>query len=107
MRIPPLKDIEVAIRGLPRQFDGYTILQLTDLHISRLFPASLDCKGELTGGDRNAESLIDAAFGTVVTEGTNYGSGEQKIEDRPRPPTCASRSPVLGSRQAANPRDNQ
>ena len=40
MRIPPLKDIEVAISGLPPQFDGYTILQLTDLHISRLFPAS-------------------------------------------------------------------
>jgi len=40
MRIPPLKDIEVGIRGLPRGFDGYTILQLTDLHISRLFPAS-------------------------------------------------------------------
>lgn len=40
MRVPPLKDVEVAIRGLPTQFDGYTILQLTDLHISRLFPAS-------------------------------------------------------------------
>jgi predicted MPP superfamily phosphohydrolase len=40
MRIPPLKDIEIGIRGLPRQFDGYTILQLTDLHISRLFPSS-------------------------------------------------------------------
>ena len=40
VRVPPLRDIEVAIRGLPRQFDGYTILQLTDLHISRLFPAS-------------------------------------------------------------------
>lgn len=40
MRIPPLKDVEIAIRGLPRQFDGYTILQLTDLHISRLFPAA-------------------------------------------------------------------
>src|SRR6202163_3172643 len=40
MRMPPLMDIEVGIRGLPRQFDGYTILQLTDLHISRLFPAS-------------------------------------------------------------------
>ncbi|MGY3125740.1 hypothetical protein ACVWXQ_009677 [Bradyrhizobium sp. S3.14.4] len=40
MRIPPLKDVEVCISGLPRQFDGYTILQLTDLHISRLFPAS-------------------------------------------------------------------
>jgi predicted MPP superfamily phosphohydrolase len=40
MRIPPLKDIEVGIPRLPRQFDGYTILQLTDLHISRLFPES-------------------------------------------------------------------
>jgi len=40
MRIPPLKDIEVDIGGLPRQFDGYTILQLTDLHISRLVPVS-------------------------------------------------------------------
>jgi hypothetical protein len=40
MRIPPLKDIEVGIHGLPREFYGYTILQLTDLHISRLFPAS-------------------------------------------------------------------
>ena len=39
-RIPPLKDVEIGIRGLPSQFDGYTILQLTDLHISRLFPAS-------------------------------------------------------------------
>ncbi len=39
-RVPPLKDIEVGIRGLPQQFDGYTVLQLTDLHISRLFPAS-------------------------------------------------------------------
>jgi len=40
MRVPPLKDVEVGIPGLPRQFDGYTILQLTDLHISRLFPES-------------------------------------------------------------------
>jgi predicted MPP superfamily phosphohydrolase len=39
VRVPPLNDVEVAIAGLPRVFDGYTILQLTDLHISRLFPA--------------------------------------------------------------------
>jgi predicted MPP superfamily phosphohydrolase len=38
LRVPPLKDIEICIRGLPSQFDGYTMLQLTDLHISRLFP---------------------------------------------------------------------
>lgn len=38
--VPVIKDVEFAIRGLPAQFDGYRILQLTDLHISRLFPAS-------------------------------------------------------------------
>jgi predicted MPP superfamily phosphohydrolase len=37
-RVPPLKDVEFAIPGLPPQFDGYWLLQLTDLHISRLFP---------------------------------------------------------------------
>jgi len=38
-RIPPLKDVEVVVRGLPPQFAGYRLLQLTDIHISRLFPA--------------------------------------------------------------------
>ncbi|MGV6393698.1 metallophosphoesterase [Pseudomonas caspiana] len=37
VRVPPVKDIEVAIKNLPPQFEGYKILQLTDLHISRLF----------------------------------------------------------------------
>lgn len=39
VRVPPIKDVEIAIRGLPPRFNGYRILQLTDLHISRLFPA--------------------------------------------------------------------
>jgi uncharacterized protein len=39
LRVPPLKDIEIVIPGLAPQFDGYTLLQLTDLHISRLFTA--------------------------------------------------------------------
>ena len=39
IRVPPLKDIEIAIPGLAPEFDGYRLLQLTDLHISRLFPA--------------------------------------------------------------------
>ena len=38
--VPPLKDIEIAIPGLAKEFDGYRIVQLTDLHISRLFPAA-------------------------------------------------------------------
>jgi predicted MPP superfamily phosphohydrolase len=39
VRVPPVKDVEVVVRGLPARFDGYRLLQLTDLHISRLFPA--------------------------------------------------------------------
>ncbi len=40
IRVPPLKDVEFPIRDLPADFDGYKLLQLTDLHASRLFPAS-------------------------------------------------------------------
>ncbi|MFD1036485.1 metallophosphoesterase [Sphingomonas hankookensis] len=40
VRVPPIKDVEVEIAGLSPQFDGYRILQLTDLHISKLFPAA-------------------------------------------------------------------
>lgn len=38
-RVPPVKDVEVVIPGLPAQFEGYEIVQLTDMHISRLFEA--------------------------------------------------------------------
>lgn len=40
VRVPPIRDVDVAITGLPPQFEGYRILQLTDLHISKLFPAA-------------------------------------------------------------------
>jgi predicted MPP superfamily phosphohydrolase len=40
VRVPPLRDVTVAIPNLPDAFDGYTLVQLTDLHISRLFPAA-------------------------------------------------------------------
>tara|TARA_R110000868_G_scaffold193554_7_gene438552 strand:- start:1711 stop:2799 length:1089 start_codon:yes stop_codon:yes gene_type:complete len=39
-RVPSLKDVRIDIAGLPLQFDGYTLVQLTDLHISRLFPTA-------------------------------------------------------------------
>lgn len=38
--MPPLNDIELPVAGLPPEFDGYRMVQLTDLHISRLFPAT-------------------------------------------------------------------
>ncbi|MGL3607215.1 metallophosphoesterase [Rhizobium sp. G187] len=37
--VPPVKRIEVSIPGLAAEFDGYRMVQLTDMHISRLFPA--------------------------------------------------------------------
>ena len=40
VRVPPLRDVTVAIPNLPAAFEGYRLVQLTDLHISRLFPAS-------------------------------------------------------------------
>ncbi|WP_342147948.1 metallophosphoesterase [Methylorubrum sp. SB2] len=39
LRVPPLKDVTVEIANLPPAFDGYRLLQLSDLHLSRLFPA--------------------------------------------------------------------
>lgn len=40
VRVPPVRDVTVHVPALPPQFDGYRVLQLTDLHISRLFPAA-------------------------------------------------------------------
>ncbi|WP_286917218.1 MULTISPECIES: metallophosphoesterase [Pseudomonas] len=37
VRVPPVKDVTIAVKGLPLQFEGYKVLQLTDLHISRLY----------------------------------------------------------------------
>jgi hypothetical protein len=39
VQVPLVKDVTVAIRDLPAPFDGYRIVQLTDLHVSRLFTA--------------------------------------------------------------------
>ncbi len=40
IRVPRLRDVTVAIPNLPDAFEAYTLVQLTDLHISRLFPAT-------------------------------------------------------------------
>ncbi|CAM5779627.1 metallophosphoesterase [Castellaniella caeni] len=38
VRVPYVKTIAVTIPGLPSAFDGYRLVQLTDLHASRLLP---------------------------------------------------------------------
>lgn len=35
--VPVVRHVEITITDLPEQFSGYRMLQLTDLHISRLF----------------------------------------------------------------------
>jgi hypothetical protein len=43
-----------------------------------------DCKGELLGGDRNGDALLDAVFGTVVTQVTTFDKGNHEIAERRR-----------------------
>ncbi|WP_323025042.1 metallophosphoesterase [Castellaniella sp.] len=38
VRVPDVKDLELTVPGLPLAFDGYRVVQLTDLHVSRLLP---------------------------------------------------------------------
>ncbi|GBQ89435.1 metallophosphoesterase [Asaia krungthepensis] len=38
LRVPPVRDVTLRIAALPPGFEGYRLVQLTDLHITRLFP---------------------------------------------------------------------
>ncbi|ORM65358.1 metallophosphoesterase [Pantoea rodasii] len=44
IRVPPVKDVTIKIKDLPREFEGYQLLQLTDLHITKLFNAAWTTK---------------------------------------------------------------
>jgi predicted MPP superfamily phosphohydrolase len=37
LAVPAVRHIDIAVKDLPEEFSGYRMLQLTDLHISRLF----------------------------------------------------------------------
>lgn len=39
IRIPRIRTVPVTLSGLPPAFDGYRVVQLSDLHASRLLPA--------------------------------------------------------------------
>lgn len=40
IKVPEVKTIDITLNDLPPSFDGYKVVQLTDLHISKLFQAS-------------------------------------------------------------------
>lgn len=46
--------------------------------------AVVDCKGELTGGDSNADNFIEAVHGTVYTEVRTFADGAIETEDKRR-----------------------
>ncbi|WP_322966200.1 metallophosphoesterase [Sphingomonas fuzhouensis] len=74
LRVPPVRDVTVAIRDLAPSFDGYQIVQLTDLHISRLFTSEwAKAVAERTNG--TGADLI------VVTGDFIDGSVEMRRED--------------------------
>ncbi len=39
IRVPSVKEVALPVANLPAEFEGYRVVQLTDLHISRLFQA--------------------------------------------------------------------
>ena len=84
IRVPAVKDVEVTIRDLPPQFDGYRVLQLTDLHISRLFPA------------RWASAVVDRANASgvdlIVVTG-DFIDGSVAMRERDVAPLAKLRAP--------------
>lgn len=37
VKVPKVKEVEVRLANLPAEFEGYRLIQLTDLHLSKLF----------------------------------------------------------------------
>lgn len=58
IRVPPVKEIEIRIKNLPPQFDGYRMIQLTDLHISRLFQAPWVEETVARANAQNADLIV-------------------------------------------------
>ena len=58
IRVPPVKEVEIRIPDLPAQFDGYRLIQLTDLHISRLFQAPWVEETVAKANAQNADLIV-------------------------------------------------
>ncbi|MFT4053014.1 MAG: metallophosphoesterase [Novosphingobium sp.] len=71
--LPRLRKVSIAMRDLPEAFEGYTLVHLTDLHISRLFPAKWT-RGVVEATNRLEPDLI------VVTGDVIDGSVENRHE---------------------------
>lgn len=57
-RLPTLRDITVTIPDLPTEFENYHLLQLSDLHLTRLFPAAWAEKVVARANAANADLIV-------------------------------------------------
>lgn len=74
VRVPPVKELEVVLSDLPPAFEGYRLIQLTDLHLSKLFPRAW---AEQVVAKANAQE----ADLIVITGDLMDGSLEARKED--------------------------
>lgn len=68
LRTPPVKTVDIAIDGLPVEFEGYRILQLSDLHTSRLFDKAWIAKAVGIANAQEADLIVvsgDLVEGTL------------------------------------------
>ncbi|WP_136685787.1 metallophosphoesterase [Falsirhodobacter xinxiangensis] len=94
IRVPSVRTIEIALPNLPNEFDGFRMVQLTDLHLSRLFdehwstavvervnaltPDLIVITGDLIDGTTEARRVavapladLVAAHGVIVSPGNH------------------------------------
>ncbi|MGB6007431.1 metallophosphoesterase [Castellaniella sp.] len=74
VKVPGIRTVAVTIPGLPAAFDGYRIVQLTDLHASRLLPQSWQA-AVVARADRLDPDLI------VITGDLADGTPELRAAD--------------------------
>ena len=80
IRVPPLREVEVTIPGLPQAFDGYRLVQLTDLHISRLFTG--DWAREVVERTNKLDADLIVMTGDLIDGGVEHRRADvQPIEE--------------------------
>ncbi len=74
IKLPAVKTVEIEVQGLPAAFDGYRIVQLSDLHASRLFPASWIAAGVVKTNALHPDLIVitgDLQDGTPAARATD------------------------------------
>lgn len=58
IRVPAVKEVSLPVANLPAEFEGYRVVQLTDLHISRLFQADWVSKTVDLANAQNPDLIV-------------------------------------------------